>query len=93
MAEMLSPHDGSDPMVDRAIAGTDSHGTAAVLLAESIIHSLIARSVISSNDAQEIVDIAIDVCADIADQDDNPAKYQSAMAILTNISLSLGHDI
>lgn len=39
----------------------DAHGQAALLLVESLVHGLIARSVISVTEAVEIVDVAAEV--------------------------------
>jgi hypothetical protein len=46
----------------------DAHGEAALLLVESLIHALIERSVLSTAQAVEIIDIAADASLEIADQ-------------------------
>ncbi|RYF20863.1 MAG: hypothetical protein EOO77_07180, partial [Oxalobacteraceae bacterium] len=52
--------------------GPDAHGQAAMLLVESLIHGMIARSVIQVADAIDVVTAAIDVKMEIeADLGDN----------------------
>jgi len=72
----------------------DAHGQAAMLLVESLIHGLIARSVISVADAVEIVEIAADVKADIgAEIGDTPATLRRSLTMLEAIGKSLSLDI
>lgn len=73
--------------------GPDAHGQAAMLLVESLIHGLIAKSVISSGEAIEIVDVAVDVKKEIAGElGDSPQTLQKSLAILSAIRVSLEHD-
>lgn len=72
----------------------DAHGQSAMLLVESLIHDLIARSVFSVDDAMEIVNIAADVREVIAvDQGQTPLAILQSRALLDGISKSLQHDI
>ena len=72
----------------------DAHGQAALLLVESLIHGLIARSVITVADAVEIVGVATDVKAQIsADLGDSPATLRKLLDPLSAISMSLAHDL
>ena len=72
----------------------DAHGHAAILLVESLIHGLIARSVISVAEAVEIVNIAADVREIVAlDQGQPPSAIQKSRTLLDNISKSLKFDI
>ncbi|SHG12103.1 hypothetical protein SAMN02745157_3658, partial [Kaistia soli DSM 19436] len=72
----------------------DAHGHAAMLLVESLIHGLIARSVISVAEAVEIVEVAVEVKTEIAvDRGDSPAELEKALAILGAISASLQLDM
>lgn len=74
--------------------GPDAHGQAAMLLVESLIHSLIARSVLSVSDAVELIEVAADVKQDIAaDLGDTPATLQKSLVLLNAISLSLSSDL
>jgi len=82
----------SDPAADRA-AEPDTHGQAAMLLVESLIHGLVGRSVISVADAVEIVEVAAEVKAEIAfDLGDSPAGLRRSLGLLAAISDSLKHD-
>lgn len=72
----------------------DAHGQAAMLLVESLIHGLIARSVISVSDAVEIVNIATDVKEESAvDLGASPTPPDPSLAILTAIRSSLEFDL
>ena len=74
--------------------GPDAHGQAAMLLTESLIHGLIARSVISVADAVEIVDIATEVKEEVAASlGDSPATMQKSLTLLKAISRSLSVDL
>ena len=74
--------------------GPDAHGQAAMLLVESLIHGLIARSVIKVEDAVEIVEIAAEVKEEIAvDLGDSPATMQKSLTLLGAISASLKVDL
>lgn len=70
---------------------SQAHGQAAVLLVESLIHGLIARSVLSVEDGLEIVGVASEVANDLADEPHTPAR--GAPAILASINASLSNDI
>lgn len=52
--------------IDVAQAGPDASGHTAMLLVESLIHGLIERSVITVEDAVDVVDTAADVNEDMA---------------------------
>jgi hypothetical protein len=72
----------------------DAHGQAAMLLVESLIHGLIARSLISTEDAVEIVDVAADVKEEVAsDLGDSPATMRKSLTILKAIRGSLSSDL
>jgi hypothetical protein len=72
----------------------DAHGQAALLLVESLVHGLIARSVISVTEAVEIVDVAAEVRRDLgADMGGSDATLQRSISLLENISWSLRLDL
>lgn len=76
-----------------SVHGPDAHGQAALLLAESLVHGLIARKVLSVTDAVEIVDIAAEVKAEVAgDLGDSPANLRKSLGLLGAISASLRRD-
>ncbi|WP_156681115.1 hypothetical protein [Sphingomonas profundi] len=72
----------------------DPHGQAAMLLVESLIHGLIARSVITVQDAVDIIETAAEVKEEIAiELGDSPATMQKSLAILQAILASLSFDL
>jgi hypothetical protein len=72
----------------------DAHGQAAMLLFESLIHGLIARSVISVVEAVEIVETAAEVKLEVAELwGDSHATMQQSLGLLEAISASLKLDI
>lgn len=72
----------------------DEHGQAAMLLVESLIHALVARSVISVEEAVEVVDVAAEVKLEIAEYlGDSPATMHKSLALLASISASLRQDV
>ena len=82
----ISPAGGTGP-------GPDAHGQAAMLLVESLIHSLIARSVISVVDAVEIVETAVEINLEIAEFTVPPEAGRKSLAMLEAISTSLQKDL
>lgn len=69
------------------------YGQAALLLVESLIHGLVARSVITVADAVEIVEIAAEVKSDIAnDMGDSPAALRKSLGLLETMAQSLRSD-
>lgn len=71
----------------------DAHGQAAMLLVESLIHGLIARTVISPEEAIEIVDVAAEVKAEVAAElGDSPPTMRRSLALLEALSHSLRGD-
>ena len=72
---------------------TDPQGQAALLLVESLIHGLLARSVITVADAVEIVEMAGDVQVEIAKAADGTGEPMwRSHALLTAIAESLRRD-
>lgn len=72
----------------------EPHGRVAMLLAESLIHGLIARSVLSTADAIEIVGIAAEVLEETSlEKGDTAETLAKSLAILKAISASLSIDI
>lgn len=76
-----------------ASQGPDAHGQAALLLLESLIHGLVARSVISAREAIEIVEIAAEVKSEkAADMGDSPARMRQSLALLAAIGRTFATD-
>jgi len=70
----------------------DPHGEAALLLIESLIHNLLARSNISNHDALEIVQTAIDVQTETCKDRDDMSFGSGPLRLLINIAASLRTD-
>lgn len=74
--------------------GLEPHGEAALLLSESLLHGLIAASVITVQQAAEIVANAVEVSQELADVNGlPPAGETSSLALLTTIRSSLAFDL
>ena len=72
----------------------DSHGQAALLLVESLLHGMIARSLIRTEDAIEIVAIAAEVKEEVAlSTDESPRVAERSLQLLGAIMASLEHDV
>jgi hypothetical protein len=73
-----------------AVGEADAHGHAALVLVESLILSLIDRSVMNADEAHDVVAIAIDATEEIANElTDRPASLQRSISLLANIKDSL----
>ena len=87
-------NDNNPPSLAADFRSPDAHGQAALLLTESLIHGLIARSVLSVADAVEIVDTAAEVKDEVAASlGDTPATLQKSLTLLGAISRSLRIDL
>lgn len=83
----------NDPNVGE-VKLSEPHGQAALLLVESLIHGLIARSSLTVAQAVEIVQIAAEVEQDTADNvGDTPTTPRESQRLLNSISASLMHDL
>lgn len=94
---MSSDFDGRTvPPATRDVSGhaPDPHGEAALLLAESIIHGLVAKQILTVADAVEIVAIAADVKLEIAQLGVEPSATASkSLTLLAAIQESLRKDL
>ena len=71
----------------------DAHGHAALLLAESLIHGLIERSILSVADVIDIIETADSVQVEVAEAaDGHGAPMWRAHALLSSIARSLSHE-
>lgn len=87
MSELLTSNDNRPSMAD-------AHGQAALLMTESLLHSLIANSILSVADAVEVVETAISAQKDaIADVGDPEGTIRRSLVLLQTISTSLSHDL
>ena len=90
-----SNDDGSTPL-DRVPlrADPDPQGQAALLLVESLIHGLIAKSALTIREAVEIIDIAAAVKLEVAADRGEPVPIMAAsLSALNAISSSFRRDI
>ncbi|HWW55515.1 MAG TPA: hypothetical protein VN047_01340 [Sphingopyxis sp.] len=72
----------------------DAHGQAAMLLVESLIHALVAKSLLSVGEAVDVVDTAAEVKEAIApDLGDSPDTLEKSLSLLRAISTSLSADL
>jgi hypothetical protein len=91
MADTIS-NDNDDAVISPRTP--EGHGQAAILLVESLIHGLIARSVIDVADAVEILSVAADVKEELAlDSGQPPAALDGPLHILNAIKASLELDL
>lgn len=73
---------------------TDAHGAAALLLIERLIHGLIERSMLTSVDAIEIIDGAVEIQGLFAEAADGAgATLWQAQGLLQRMSTSLALDV
>lgn len=87
-------NDNHDAVAERRSNRPDAHGQAAMLLVESLLHGLVARSVISVVDAVEIVGIAAEVKEEIAfEMGDDTATMRKSLDLLESIRVSLTNDL
>ena len=74
--------------------GADAHGESALLLAESMLHALVARSVFTTQEAIEIVRTASEVTEELAvERHGSPMTPLSSLTLLQNICDSLAIDV
>ncbi|WP_420383613.1 hypothetical protein [Novosphingobium sp.] len=72
----------------------DGHGEAAILLVESLIHALVARFILTAQDAIDLVTVAFDVKSETgANEDGAPDPADKALLLLSSIRQSLRVDI
>lgn len=71
----------------------DAHGQAALVLVESLIHGLCEKAILSTNDAVEILERAVDVQLDHAETGGSEATTMwQSHALLLSIANSLSID-
>lgn len=72
----------------------DAHGEAALLFAESILHMLVERSVLTVADAVAVVQTAAEVKAELAiDAGESQERMQASLDLLFRISDSFAVDL
>lgn len=90
----MSSDSSNDNVAGDVSRSPEPHGQAALLLVESLVHGLIARDVITVADAVEIVDVAVEVKADMGiERGEPPAQLRRSLDLLDAIGDSLRRDI
>lgn len=90
---MLSPTSGDGLRPSPAIVEPDAHGQAALLLAESILHTLLARGVVTLDEAIGVVRTAAEVKADVATAaGESSERMQASLDLLERIRRSFAAD-
>lgn len=91
---MNDDNDGNRAVAPGDVGDVDPHGRAALLLVESLMHTLLERSVISLGEAVEAVQVASLVTSELAfDQGGASAGLAKSQALLTAIGASLRIDL
>lgn len=76
--------------ISRDVKNADAHGYAALALTESLIHSLVEKSIIELAEADNVVSIAIDATQEVTDDLPNRTDcLKQSIFLLTDIKLSL----
>lgn len=88
----------TDPVISSSttpVSGQpDAHGQAALLLVESLVHALIAKSTLSVEEAVEVIDVAAEIKVLVAEeQHERPEPAAASLALLTAMAGSLRRDI
>jgi hypothetical protein len=90
----LNDNGGNRPDGDECLPEPEAQGQAALLLVESLIHGLIARSVISVRDAVDIVGIACDANENISDELQQVRSVaRHSLSLLESVKTSLEIDL
>ncbi|MEG3085664.1 hypothetical protein U1707_18650 [Sphingomonas sp. PB2P12] len=72
----------------------DPHGRAALLLVESLLHTLIERSALRVEDVLDVITVAIDANEELAaDRGEREDPTDQTTVVLSAILHSLSHDI
>ena len=72
----------------------DAHGQAALLLAESMLHALIATECLTTGQALDAVELAKEIKIEVATKNgESSRRMNQSLALLTSISDSLKADL
>jgi hypothetical protein len=92
MANQMNYNHGFKPVP--RLAEPDPYGQSALLLVESLIHGLVARSILTLDEAVDVVTVALDVKDEIAaDLGDSQYTKDKSMELLAAIRASLSNDL
>lgn len=85
------PGDGA--RIAALLAEPDAHGQAALLLAESTLHTLVERDVLTVAEAVAVVETAADVKVEVAEAaGESKARMHASLELLDRISNSFAAD-
>ena len=85
------PPDTVRPMVD--VAEPDAHGQAALLLAESLLHALVATATLTNADAIEVLSTAVAVKREVATEaGESKARMNQSLDLLARMRASFVSD-
>ncbi len=75
------------------IVEPDAHGQAALLLTESLIHSLVDKGFLSIPDAVEVIEVAADVKLEVATAaGESKKRMEESLELLRRMSVSFETD-
>jgi hypothetical protein len=76
-----------------AVREPDAHGQAALLLTESLIHTLVENSAITNDQAIEVIRIAAEVKVEVATAaHESNGRMQESLALLSKMASSFESD-
>ena len=76
-----------------AVVEPDAHGQAALLLAESLIHTLVENSTLTNVEAVELIRIAAEVKVEVATAaHESDGRMQESLALLSKMASSFETD-
>ena len=76
-----------------AVHEPDAHGQAALLLTESLIHTLVENSTITNLEAIELIRIAAEVKVEVAmAAHESDGRMRASLALLSKMASSFGTD-
>jgi hypothetical protein len=90
MSSFISVDDDPRPS---AVVEPDAHGQAALLLAESLIHTLVENSTLTNVEAVELIRIAAEVKVEVATAaHESDGRMQESLALLSKMASSFETD-
>ena len=93
MSQDQAARDGAETRTTIRRREPDAHGQAALLLAESMLHALVERGLLTSEQAAAVVQVASEVKEEVAETTaESPGTMQASLRMLSRIELSLGTD-
>ena len=92
MTQQLNDNDAIIPFPETDLP--DPHGRAALLLVESLLHTLIERSALNVEDVLDVITVAIDANEELAaDRGELEDPADQTTVVLSAILHSLSHDV